>query len=105
SALEMPPPGPGLVTATCAVPGFTMSAAVTAACTCVPLTNVVVRFDPFNLTCELDTNPVPCTVSVNAPSPWFLLPGTSEVRVATGLLMVKVIALDVPPPGAGFTTV
>lgn len=103
--LEVPPPGPGLVTVTCAVPTFAMSAAVIAACTCEPRTNVVVRFEPFHFTCELDTNPVPCTVRVKSVPPCFLLVGLSEVRFGTGLLIAKVTALEVPPPGAGFVTV
>ena len=69
SALEVPPPGAGLLTITEAVPGLAMSAAVIAACTCIPLRNVVVRFEPFHVTFEVVTNPVPCTVRVKSLPP------------------------------------
>ena len=50
---------------------------------------------------------VPCTVSVNPLYAATLVDGDSEVIVGTGLfeLTVNVIAFDVPPPGAGVTTV
>ena len=34
-----------------------------------------------------------------------MLLGVSEVRFGTGLVMAKVAALEVPPPGAGLVTV
>src|SRR5258708_2464881 len=40
---DVPPPGSGLTTVTCPVPGAAMSAAVITACTWVALTNVVAR--------------------------------------------------------------
>lgn len=43
AAIELPPPGAELNTATCAVPGAARSDAGTFAVTCWPLTNVVVR--------------------------------------------------------------
>ena len=66
---EVPPPGAGFATVTCAVPGLAMSVAVIAACTWVPRTKVVVRFEPFHFTCEVETNPVPCTVRVKSVPP------------------------------------
>ncbi len=51
---------------------------------------------------------VPFIVSVNAEPPAVAELGLRLVIVGTGLfagLIVKVCGLDVPPPGAGFTTV
>ena len=105
--LEVPPPGAGLNTVTCAVPAVVMSAAVIAACNCVALTNVVVRFVPFQLTTDPLRNPVPFTVTVKAAVPAVALDGDSELTVGIGLvvLMVKAALLEVPPPGAGLNTV
>ena len=76
-----------------------------AAVTFAELTNVVVRLDPFQSTTAPRTKPVPFTVSVKAGPPRVLLFGVSEVSVGTGLLMLKVAAFDVPPPGVGLNTV
>jgi hypothetical protein len=104
-ALEVPPPGVPFTTVTEAVPAVAMSAAVIAAVTWVEETYVVVRFDPFQFTVEPETKPVPFTVSVNPAPPAVAEAGLRPVVVGTGLLIVKVWALEVPPPGAGFTTV
>jgi hypothetical protein len=68
-ALDVPPPGEGLITVTLAVPVVAMSAAVMAAVTCVLLTNVVVRLDPFHCTLEVLRKLEPFTVSVKAAPP------------------------------------
>ena len=51
----------------------------------------------------------PLAVNVNAAAPAVTLVGEMEVSVGIGLLpaefMVNVNAFDVPPPGAGLTTV
>ncbi|MGH2506136.1 MAG: hypothetical protein ACRDHZ_01740 [Ktedonobacteraceae bacterium] len=62
---------------------------------------------PFHSTVDPDTNPDPLTVNVNAPLPADAEAGLSEIRDGTGLddWIVKTNALDVPPPGAGLTTV
>jgi hypothetical protein len=104
-ALEVPPPGVAFTTVTEAVPAVAISAAVIAAVTWVAETYVVVRADPFQFTVEPETKPVPFTVSVNAAPPAVAEAGLRPVVVGTGLLIVKVWALEVPPPGAGFTTV
>src|SRR5439155_12344374 len=62
---DVPPPGPGVNTDTCATPAATTSDAGINACSCVPLTNVVVRGAPFQRTTEVLTNPLPFTVTVN----------------------------------------
>lgn len=48
---------------------------------------------------------MPLTVRVKPVSPIVLEVGEISVVVGTGLLTVKVCALDVPPPGVGFVTV
>lgn len=52
-------------------------------------------------------NCVPITVSVNAEPPAIALDGESDVIAGVGfngVLIAKLSALDVPPPGAGFCT-
>ena len=102
---EVPPPGAGFITVTGTVPALAMSEAVIAAVTFVLLTKVVVRAEPFHCTTEVETKFVPVTVRVNAVPPAVMLLGESDVSVGTGLLIVKLIALEVPPPGGGFITV
>ena len=86
----MPPPGAGFVTVTLAVPAVAISAASIAAVTCVVLMNVVVLAVPLNFTTEVDTNPVPLTVSVNAAPPAVALVGEIDLSVGAGLLIVNV---------------
>ena len=108
TALEVPPPGAGLVTVTEDAPAVVTSVARIAAVSCVALTNVVARGLPLKFTTELLTNFVPLTVSVNAPEPARSLAGCNEVSVGNGLLaavIVKGTAFDIPPPGAGLVTV
>ena len=63
-----------------------MSAAAIAAVSCVALTYVVVRFEPFHRTTELPMKFVPLTVSVKADPPAVAEVGLSPVMVGTGLL-------------------
>ena len=56
TTFEVPPPGAGLTTVTCALPGVTMSLAGIAAVTWPAFTTVVVRAVPFQRTCEVPTN-------------------------------------------------
>jgi hypothetical protein len=104
-ALDVPPPGAALTTVMLKVPALATSPAVIAVVTCVLDTNVVVRAAPLKFTTEPETKFVPFTVSVNAASPEFFVTGEILVVVGPGLLTVRVCALDVPPPGAGFVTV
>jgi hypothetical protein len=104
-AFDVPPPGVGLKTVTLAVPAVAISAAVIAAVSCVPLTYVVVRSEPFHLTIEPLTKLVPFTVSVKAPPSAVAEDGLRLVIAGAGLLMVKICAFDVPPPGVGLNTV
>jgi hypothetical protein len=105
TALDVPPPGLGFTTVIEAVPGVAIRAAVTVAVSCVEDLEIMARAVPFQLTVEVETKFVPFTVKVNCAPPAAAQVGLSEVIVGTGLLMVKVCAFDVPPPGAGFTTV
>ena len=109
-ALEVPPPGAGVNTVTCAVPAAARSLAGMAALSWVALTNVVVRPPPFQRTVEADTKPLPVTVRVKAGPPWSALLGASVESTGTGLpaVTVKGKALEVLPPmlpGADVNTV
>ena len=104
-AFDVPPPGGAFTTVTEAVAAVAMSAAEMEAVSFMLLTNVVVRGDPFQFTTEPETKCEPFTVSVKAGPPAVALLGEIELIAGTGLLMVNVIALDVPPPGGAFTTV
>ena len=103
--LDLPPPGVGFITVTVAVPAVAMSLAGTEAVNFVPLTYFVVSPVPFHCTVEVETKFVPVTVRVNAAPPAVALEGDSEVAFGNGLLTVKMRLFDLPPPGAGFTTV
>ena len=67
--------------------------------------NAVVRLVAPNLTIEPETKFVPVTVRVKEPLPAATHVGLSELVVGPGLLIVNVAELEVPPPGAGLTTV
>ena len=105
---DVPPPGVGLKTPTCAVPAVWMSVLGMPACNSVLFTNAVFRFPPFQVTVDPLTKLVPLTVRVNPCPPARPLEGRREMTVGTGLvweLMVKVAALEVPPPGGPVRTV
>src|SRR5919108_53171 len=104
-AVEVPPPGAGVTTVTLAVPAVAMAAAVMTAVSWVALTTVVVRGAPFHCTVLPGTKPVPVAVSVKAAPPAVALVGETVVSVGMGLLTENVCAAEVPPPGAGVTTV
>jgi hypothetical protein len=76
SVLEAPPPGLGLNTVTEAVLAVPMSEERMLAVNCELLTNLVVRALPFQFTTDLDTKPVPFTVSVNPAPPGATASGT-----------------------------
>ena len=84
SGPESPPPGAGVKTVTAAVPSVAQSLAGIDARNCVLLTKVVVRFAPFQRTTDVDTNPLPLTVSVNAELPTGVLTGESDVSTGAG---------------------
>jgi len=105
TAFDAPPPGAGLTTVTCAMPGTAISVARSIAISCVLLTNVVCRLAPLHRAVEPDTKLLPLRVSAMLPEPAVVLDGESDVTPGGGLLMVKASALEVPPPGPAFTTV
>src|SRR5262249_58418494 len=74
----------------------------------VGLTKLFSRAVPSHCTAAPFTKFVPPTVSVNAGPPAAALFGVRLVSVGTGFgaaVIVNVSGPDVPPPGAGFTTV
>jgi len=105
NALETPPPGAGVETVTIAIPPADRSAAVIAACKLVLETNVVVRAVPFHCTVEEAMKFVPVTVSTKPTPPASAALGPSDTTVGVGLSIVKLNALETPPPGAGVETV
>jgi hypothetical protein len=68
------------------------------------LWNVVVSAALPHRTVEVDTKPLPVTVSVKPLAPNVTLDGDKAPATGTGLSTVKSNAFDVPPPGAGLTT-
>jgi hypothetical protein len=104
---EVPPPGAGLNTVTCAVPALAISVVEIAADTFVALTKVVVRAAPFQFTTDPFTKPLPVTDRVNAALPAVALEGDRLLTVGTGLgaLIANADPGDVPPPGVGLTMV
>jgi hypothetical protein len=106
--LDVPPPGAGVNTVIDALPALAISAAVIAAVNWVDEPKVVVRLLPFmRTTDEPFTKPVPFTVSEKDAPPAVTDVGEMLVVVGAGFVdvMVKVCALDVPPPGVGVNTV
>jgi len=87
-----------------AAPRDAVSAAVMAAASRVEFTNVVRRGEPFQLTTSPSTKFVPFTVSVMPVEPQYAVE-VGESDVIAGATIENETALDVPPPGAGFTTV
>ena len=61
--------------------------------------------EPFHLTLEVGTKPLPLTVKVNAVPPALAEVGLMVPMEGSGLFTVKVRELDVPPPGVGLLTV
>jgi hypothetical protein len=97
-----------LTTVTWTLPTAEIKLAGTCAVSCMAETKVVVRFVPFQLTSEAEMKLVPFTVSVNAAPPAVAVLGEIELTDGAGLfawVMVKVAAVETPPPGAGLLTV
>src|SRR5262249_7669462 len=82
--LDVPPPGAGLKTVTCAVPATAMSPAGICAVNCVELTKVVGRSAPFQRTTEPLMKFVPVTVKVKAAPPVITAFGFKLVSVGAG---------------------
>ena len=85
------PAAAGFMTATVCVPGLDTSGAGMVADNCVAEPKVVVRAAPSSLTTAPATNPVPATLSVNAPLPATTVAGVSAVTVGA---LTYISALD-----------
>ena len=79
-----------MATVTLNVPAAAMSEAGIAAVTCVALTKLVVRLEPFHCTADPLTKLVPLTVSVMAKPPAVANEGLKLVIVGNGLFIVNV---------------
>ena len=92
-----------------AVPGNAVSAAVIAAVSCVALTKVVGRGEPFQFATSPFTKFVPLTVSVKPAGLQNGVDGSdvvdAESEVMAGATTENESALEVPPAGAGLNTV
>ena len=71
----------------------------------VLLINCVESVTPLNCTTAPFTKLLPVTVISNVAAPAVTTDGEMELITAAGLLMVNVLIMDVPPPGAGVKTV
>jgi hypothetical protein len=89
TVFDVPPPGAGFVTVTGNVPAVEISLARIAAVICVALTKVVARALPLKFTTDVDTNPVPFTVNVNAAPPVAAFGGESVVITGVGARFVS----------------
>ena len=103
---DVPPPVPGFVTVTFAVPAAAISAAGTVTTICVFVTDdgVIAEFDP-KFTVEAGDKTGAYRVNGKAAPPAVAAFGVIEARVSAPPLIVKGRVPDVPPPGAGFVTV
>jgi hypothetical protein len=89
---------PVFVTVMPALPPLAIRLAETAAVNCVELTNVVVSAVPFQFTTAPLRKLVPFTVSVNAGPPAGVEAGLRPEIVGVGMVMEKLVAVDVLPP-------
>lgn len=71
---------------------------------CEAETKVVARSAPLNFTTEPLIKLLPLSVSVKAAPPAMADAGLSEAMAGVGLLIVKFVAVDNPPPGNGLKT-
>src|SRR5438093_5172605 len=100
-----PPPGCGLVTTTGKSLAFVSNAAAMVAVMCLASTVLLAIVVPLNDTLLALTKPVPTIWIAVAAALTSTVCGVTDVTVTVGLVTVNAIALDAPPPGAGFTTV
>src|ERR1700674_2235011 len=90
-ALEVPPPGLGVTTVTCAVPGFAIRLAGTGAVKNVA-SWLVGRGMPFQSMTDAAIKPDPSTRNVNAAPPGGALEGTRPVITGVGLCSRTVVS-------------
>src|SRR5205085_1259308 len=111
TAVDVPPPGVGLNTVTCAVPAAAMSAPAMVAVNCPLFTNVVERSVPFQRTTAPDTKKNPFTVRVKPAPPAVAEDGDRALSPGRGLSAAEtvsenvVVALEIPDPLAVTVTV
>jgi hypothetical protein len=105
AAAEVPPPGAGVKTVMAAGPAVASSLVGIAAVSRLALTSVVARSLPFQRTTEDARKLAPLTVSVKFGAPTVAVLGEMVVTVGAGFRIAKLAAVEVPPPGAGVTTV
>ncbi len=86
TVLDRPPPGAGVVTATCEVPFAAVSAAGITAISCEALKKEVASGALSNSTTELGANPEPCTSICKSSPPAEIDEGESEERLGVELL-------------------
>ena len=111
-AFEVPPPGAGLLTVKLPLPAKARSPPCKVTSSWLLLTNLVVRAVPFHCAWTDSRKFWPRRVTVKP-----LLPAPCSTIVVGSMLLsegagfwpasstVKITALEVPPPGAGFWTV
>src|SRR6185503_5029562 len=99
------PLSPGFRTVTCAVPACVMSDAGMSACRLEALRRVVVRPWPFHWTVAPTAKFDPLTVSVNAAPAAVAVLGDVLVMRGGASRTRNATAAELPPPGAGCTTV
>jgi hypothetical protein len=88
TALEVPPPGAGVITATARLAAFDNSAAGTPAVNTVGFTYSVASAVPPNSTTDWALKPVPVTVSVVFPLPALTVAGEMELTTGAGFTML-----------------
>src|SRR5208337_4898297 len=88
SALEVPPPGAGVVTATARLPAFANCAAGTTAVNWVAFPYVVASAVLPNSTTDCAQKPVPVTVSVVFPLPALIVVGEMLLITGAGFTIV-----------------
>lgn len=105
ACFDVPPPGEGFTTVTESCPGVAVASAGTCTVKSEPLTKVALGTStPFQLTFESAVKLEPTILSVNVALSCSLLFGEIVLILGAGLLVLKLIAAEVPPPGDGLTT-
>ncbi len=102
---DVPPPGVGFDTVTKAVPPDVISVSLTMAVSRAGETKVVSLLEPPQKTVDVGTKPAPSTVIMKLPLPAVTMFGVTRKIDGRGLFTVRVLAAEVPPPGAGLNTV
>jgi len=94
---DFPPPGPGLNTDTDPPPTAATNESGTEEVSSLELTKVVESDVLFQTIREVETNPVPFTVSVTAVDPGFMLIGDASSMNGTGLLAAQALGIEKAP--------